>query len=160
MKHDDVIVRLEDARAILPELKAMLSIANLELSDRASTLEEASDEYENAEYELACVKAGSSTAQEITKLRNNRRQFQSSIEKLSNAQREYEECLHCWEERISDMGVLLRDIRTGLLDFPAREGDFEYFLCWRSGEDDINFWHPINDGFIGRRPMAVLSEYF
>ncbi len=160
MSCERLVFSLEDALAILPQLKAMLSLANLELSERASILESAADEYENAENELASGKASSKNTEEIVQLRNNRRQFQTSIEKLSNAQRDYEDCLNTWIERITDTGVILRDLRTGLLDFPAQEGHFEYLLCWRSGEEDIKFWHPVNDGFTGRRPLAVLAEYF
>jgi hypothetical protein len=155
-----MVFNLEDANALLPQLKVMLSIANLELSERTTALESAADEYESTENELASVKASSSDASEILRLRDSRRHFQTSIEKLSLAQREYEDCLNLWIERITDTGVILRDLRSGLLDFPAQEGDFEYLLCWRSGEADINFWHPINDGFSGRRPLAVLAEYF
>lgn len=160
MMFEKVIFNLEDARAMLPQLKAMLSIANLELSERASVLESTADEYDNAEHELSSVKAGSGNAQEIVRLRDKRRQFQSSIEKFSSAQREYEDCLNTWIKRIADTGVILRDLRSGLVDFPAQEGQFKYLLCWRTGEDDINFWHPVNDGFTGRRPLAVLEEYF
>ena len=157
---EKIVFNLEDAKALLPQLKVMLSIANLELSEKTDALESAADEYEGAENELAAVKATSNNAQEILRLRDNRRQFQTSIEKLSLAQREYEECLNIWIERITDTGVILRDLRSGLLDFPAQEGEFEYLLCWRSGEKDIDYWHPINDGFSGRRPLAVLAEYF
>lgn len=59
-----------------------------------------------------------------------------------------------------ETGVNLRDIRSGLLDFPDRNGNFEYFLCWKLGEKDVQYWHPIDEGFIGRKPLAVLAEYF
>ncbi|MBV9174965.1 MAG: DUF2203 domain-containing protein [Chloroflexi bacterium] len=57
-------------------------------------------------------------------------------------------------ERIHDMGVVLRDIRAGLIDFPSpREGRIVY-LCWRRGEPfEIRWWHEIDAGFAGRRPL-------
>jgi hypothetical protein len=54
---------------------------------------------------------------------------------------------------IDDLGVLLRDPETGLVDFPSlREGQ-EIYLCWRLGEHRIGYWHPRDTGFIGRLPI-------
>ncbi|HEX8991670.1 MAG TPA: DUF2203 domain-containing protein [Anaerolineales bacterium] len=50
-------------------------------------------------------------------------------------------------------GVQVKDINTGLLDFPAWRGDHEVYLCWKYGEDKIAFWHEIDAGFAGRRPI-------
>jgi hypothetical protein len=57
-------------------------------------------------------------------------------------------------ERIQDMGIVLRDIRSGLIDFPSpREGRVVY-LCWRRGEPfKIRWWHEIDAGFAGRQPL-------
>ena len=56
-------------------------------------------------------------------------------------------------ERISGQGIILRDVETGLVDFPSqREGKLMY-LCWRLGEDRIGFWHDVDSGFPGRRPL-------
>jgi hypothetical protein len=57
--------------------------------------------------------------------------------------------------QIQDLGVLIKDINTGLLDFPALRGDSEVYLCWRHGEGDIAFWHTVEDGFAGRQPIAA-----
>lgn len=51
-------------------------------------------------------------------------------------------------------GVEVKDINTGLLDFPAWRADHEVFLCWKYGEDKIAFWHEIDAGFAGRRPIG------
>jgi hypothetical protein len=57
-------------------------------------------------------------------------------------------------ERIQAMGVLLRDIRSGLIDFPSpRQGRIVY-LCWRRGEPfEIRWWHEVDAGFAGRQPL-------
>lgn len=56
-------------------------------------------------------------------------------------------------ERLAQSGVLLRDLQTGLVDFHAlREGRL-VFLCWRLGEEAIGYWHEIDSGFAGRRPI-------
>jgi len=54
---------------------------------------------------------------------------------------------------IQDMGVLIKDINTGLLDFPALKDEREVYLCWKHGEGDIAFWHEIDDGFAGRQSI-------
>ena len=93
-------------------------------------------------------------------MRACRLEFQTAIEVLSQSQQEYLKCINEWVDKISETGVLLRDLRTGLLDFPARQEKFDYLMCWKLSDSDIESWHLINDGFIGRRPLAVLSEYF
>ena len=56
-------------------------------------------------------------------------------------------------ERIEVWQVELRDISTGLVDFPTViDGDDAYF-CWRLGEPEVAWWHSSEDGFIGRRPL-------
>jgi hypothetical protein len=63
------------------------------------------------------------------------------------------ELLRSEVERISGEGVILRDVESGLVDFPTeREGRVVY-LCWRLGEDHIAFWHDPETGFAGRRPL-------
>ena len=52
--------------------------------------------------------------------------------------------------------ITLRDIPTGLLDFPALVSGRQVWLCWRMGEDDVAFWHGQDEGFSGRRPLANL----
>jgi hypothetical protein len=50
--------------------------------------------------------------------------------------------------------IILRDITTGLSDFPALgEDGVVYYLCWRSGEDDLSWWHLPEEGFPGRKPL-------
>ena len=56
-------------------------------------------------------------------------------------------------ERLSAEGVLLRDIDTGLVDFPGERDGQSVFLCWKLGEDAVRFWHDPETGFPGRRPL-------
>lgn len=55
------------------------------------------------------------------------------------------------------MGIELKDIDTGLIDFPALHRGRVIYLCWRLGEESIAYWHEITTGFAGRRPIAELS---
>jgi hypothetical protein len=56
-------------------------------------------------------------------------------------------------ERLSAEGILLRDIDSGLIDFPAERDGQQVYLCWQLGEDAVEFWHPLDTGFAGRRPL-------
>jgi hypothetical protein len=50
--------------------------------------------------------------------------------------------------------IALRDLASGLVDFPARDEDgVVYFLCWRREDDELGWWHLPEDGFAGRRPL-------
>jgi hypothetical protein len=63
------------------------------------------------------------------------------------------ERLEALVQRIQELGVLIKDVNTGLLDFPSlRDGKLVY-LCWRYGEDDIRFWHEVDSGFAGRQSI-------
>jgi hypothetical protein len=56
-------------------------------------------------------------------------------------------------EGLAEMGIILRDAESGLVDFPARREGRDVFLCWRLGEERVGFWHPPETGFSGRRPL-------
>jgi hypothetical protein len=53
--------------------------------------------------------------------------------------------------------VTLREIPTGLIDFPALANGRQIWLCWRLGEGPIEYWHEMDDGFAGRRLLADLT---
>jgi hypothetical protein len=55
-------------------------------------------------------------------------------------------------ERLEEWGVALRDVATGLVDFPGVVDGKDAWLCWRLGESEIGYWHG-DDGFAGRRPL-------
>ena len=55
--------------------------------------------------------------------------------------------------RIQDSGVLVKDLEIGLIDFPSLLDGEEIYLCWKLGEDHIAFWHGIDEGFAGRKPL-------
>ena len=49
--------------------------------------------------------------------------------------------------------IFIKDLERGLVDFPAIIGGREVFLCWESGEDDIEFWHDLETGYGGRERL-------
>jgi len=56
-------------------------------------------------------------------------------------------------ERFSNEGIILRDVETGLVDFPATRDGRLVYLCWKLGEDVVGFWHDVDTGFPGRRAL-------
>jgi hypothetical protein len=58
-------------------------------------------------------------------------------------------------DEIGAHGAQVKDVDEGLIDFPARRGDETVLLCWRLGEDEIAYWHTVEDGFAGRRPLPL-----
>jgi hypothetical protein len=58
--------------------------------------------------------------------------------------------------RLVEMDITLRDIATGLIDFPALVSGRPIWLCWRLGEGDVAHWHPHDEGFDTRRPLSEL----
>lgn len=55
--------------------------------------------------------------------------------------------------RIHEVGALVKDLDDGLVDFPATRDGRDVLLCWRLGEDEIGFWHGLDEGFSGRKPL-------
>jgi hypothetical protein len=57
--------------------------------------------------------------------------------------------------QLGELGVLAKDLDRGLVDFPARRGGEEVLLCWELGEPEVAFWHGLEDGYAGRRPLPL-----
>jgi hypothetical protein len=58
-------------------------------------------------------------------------------------------------EQIDAAGAQIKSLEEGLLDFPARRGDEDVLLCWKLGEDEIRYWHGLEEGFAGRKPLPL-----
>jgi hypothetical protein len=58
-------------------------------------------------------------------------------------------------DEIAEHGAQVKDIDEGLIDFPALRNGETVLLCWRLGEDEIAYWHTVEDGFAGRRPLPL-----
>ncbi len=79
----------------------------------------------------------------------DKREAEGLREALEAAQQEATEIL----SEIASHGVQVKDPDTGLLDFPTVVEGEPALLCWRVGEARIEFWHTVEDGFAGRRPI-------
>jgi hypothetical protein len=55
--------------------------------------------------------------------------------------------------QLQDMGIEVKDLATGLIDFPAVKDGRVVYLCWKYNEGSIQFWHEVEAGFSGRQPI-------
>jgi len=76
-------------------------------------------------------------------------QLQSDMETVSASAARIRDLL----DRIIITGAIVKDLEQGLVDFPSRRGDQVLFLCWRLGEEKIGYWHDLNSGAAGRKPL-------
>jgi hypothetical protein len=56
-------------------------------------------------------------------------------------------------EGVQEMGCLVKDLDIGLVDFPTLFRGVEVYLCWKLGEEGIDYWHGVDEGFRGRKPI-------
>ncbi|HET8894041.1 MAG TPA: DUF2203 domain-containing protein [Gaiellaceae bacterium] len=56
-------------------------------------------------------------------------------------------------DEIDEHGAQVKDLDEGLIDFPALHEGETVLLCWKLDEDEIRYWHSVEDGFAGRRPL-------
>jgi hypothetical protein len=64
--------------------------------------------------------------------------------------------LHGLVDELRGIGCDLKDYRMGLVDFIARHNGREINLCWKLGEESIQHWHELHDGFSARQPVSLL----
>jgi hypothetical protein len=69
-------------------------------------------------------------------------------------QREAEAVARAVEE-LQALGVLVKDLDRGLVDFPALHRGEEVLLCWQVGEGEVAYWHGLEEGFAGRKPLPL-----
>lgn len=152
---------LEEARALLPVLAELFRVANHELDERSARVQELNQKYLKAEQALdECQLPEEEDESSLKKFRQQRARFEMSISDLSREQSEFLRCMENWVDKITSHGVVLRKMKEGRVDFPARNGEFKYFFSWQSGENDITHWHLAGDGFVGRKALITLSEYY
>jgi hypothetical protein len=75
------------------------------------------------------------------------------IAKLRMERNRLQEAVEAALEKIQATGCVVKDLETGLLDFPARIDNQDVYLCWKLGEDRIRFYHRQDEGFAGRKPL-------
>ena len=79
------------------------------------------------------------------------------FEKLKNR----EDTIHELQKSINEIqqtGCIIKDLNEGLVDFYCRRNGDLIFLCWKHGEEKIKYWHPLQGGFTGRRPVEEIIQ--
>ena len=61
--------------------------------------------------------------------------------------------LHNVAQEFTSRGIQIKDLKRGLVDFPALRDGKEIFLCWEKGENEIEFWHEVDSGYSGRERL-------
>ena len=125
---DDANRRLEEVRPLLEELRA----ERAQVADEHRLLERA--------------RAGNGSTGKADELAAHEARIRDIV-------RSMERRVHLLDE----WGILLRDISSGLIDFPALANGRPIWLCWRLGEDQIGWWHEADTGFEARQPLSALT---
>jgi hypothetical protein len=90
----------------------------------------------------------------VTRIAGNGGDMQpSDLRELAESiQREADAIAACAEE-INAAGAQIKSLEEGLLDFPSRRDGELVLLCWKLGEGEIEYWHGVDEGFAGRKPL-------
>ncbi|HEY4002675.1 MAG TPA: DUF2203 domain-containing protein [Candidatus Xenobia bacterium] len=73
--------------------------------------------------------------------------------RLSRRFEQLDEELFALIQQVQKTGAVVKDLEMGLIDFPAVVDRQPVYLCWKLGEDDIRFYHGVEEGFYGRKPL-------
>jgi hypothetical protein len=126
---------LEEAQSLLPLLESLLK--------RAIESKRAAEEIETTFAELGRrIYLAGGMRVDLADAGKRRAELQAHMERVRESIAE-----------IDVIGVQVKDVDSGLLDFPCRVDDKVVLLCWRMGETSIEHWHTVEDGFKGRQPV-------
>ncbi len=121
-----------EANSALPEVRS--------LAERMVVARARLRELEGGQHQVAELVAGNGSGYAVTEARTD---------EFAAAAAELEGCL----AQLIAIGVWVKDPDAGLLDFPAvREGE-SVLLCWQLGEAAVEWWHGLDAGFAGRKPI-------
>lgn len=126
---------LLEAEGLLPEVERLLR-----------SLIQLKEDYEQNDAELSQINQRIALAGGMVAPRDRIVQLRSRKDAAARA-------LKGTLEKIQEIGCQLKDVETGLIDFPTLYRDQEVYLCWKLGESGIGYWHHVEDGFRGRRPI-------
>jgi hypothetical protein len=140
---------LDDANARLPELRVILGSLREQRAELIRLRDVVLERQEAVEAGGGRATEGSGEPDEAVsddELRLIRLRMQGVIDQMQAG-----------VARIDALGIALRDIESGLIDFPALASGRQVCLCWRLGEDDVAWWHELTAGFSGRLPLIDLA---
>lgn len=123
---------LDEALALLPTVRQLIS----EIQDAKQDLDTQSRELDRL---LGLSGGNGHLAADVASTRQSVRLAGARLEGLMR--------------ELDDLGVELKGIEEGLVDFPSEREGRVVLLCWRVGEETIAWWHEIESGFAGRQPL-------
>jgi hypothetical protein len=126
---------LDEATQLLPEVERLLRDAI-----------DARESYQEAEAALQSMKERIMLMGGVMVDREQALAIKSRRERAAAA-------LRAAIEGVQGLGCLVKDLDTGLVDFPTLFRGEEVYLCWKLGESGIDFWHGVDEGFRGRKPI-------
>jgi hypothetical protein len=126
---------LDEAQSLLPVLEALLKRA-IEGKQAAEGIEGELSELSRRIYLSGGMKV------DVTRVARQRAEMEAQLQRVRESIAE-----------IDSIGVQVKDLEAGLLDFPCRIEDEVVLLCWRMGETAIEHWHTVEAGFQGRQPV-------
>ena len=126
---------LDEAQSLLPVLEALLK--------RAIDGKRAAEEVESQLSDLSRrIYLSGGLHVNLAEVARQRAEMESHLERVRESISE-----------IDSIGVQVKDLDSGLLDFPFRLDEDIVLLCWRMGETAIEHWHTVESGFQGRQPV-------
>jgi hypothetical protein len=133
------IFSVDEANRLLPDLEASLDSLSA-IAREATAL--------RREIEVLAAIAGSGASEESADVRSLREKERAQAALLTRFRADL--------ESVARHGCILRDLDLGLVDFYTMAHGRVVCLCWRRGEPRIEHWHPLDEGFSGRRPLSEL----
>lgn len=151
---DSANQRLPEVRAILKRLRQQRAEL-IALRDELAARQRATRPAEEDPAVEGGTPQGSSSSEGVRSARPAK--AASEAEALRLRMRGIIDQMEAAVQQLVDWDISLRDIESGLVDFPALANGRQIWLCWRLGEDEIGWWHELEAGFAGRRPLIDLA---
>ena len=90
----------------------------------------------------------------VTQIAGNGGDLQpSDLRELAETIQAEADAIAACAQQIDDAGAQIKSLEDGLLDFPSRHEGELVLLCWKLGEGEIAYWHGVDEGFAGRKPL-------
>ncbi len=125
----------EEAEQILPQIKRRLEQAR----QHKLAVDRLDQDLGQAAARIMVLGGSLPPYQEMARKRAEREQFVLRVQETIN--------------KIQEMGAVVKDLEEGLVDFPSLRRGEEVYLCWKLGEQRIGYWHGLEEGFAGRKPL-------
>jgi hypothetical protein len=132
---------VSEANHMIPELESRFGrMLQLHAQIRAAydRLEDAGFAPEEEDFEISPQNADTEVTRDLAELRTLMNALRTDLEELHRE------------------GCIVKDIGSGLVDWYAQKDGREVFLCWKLGEKSVEFWHELEGGFDGRKPLSEL----